>query len=261
MAVTCPSCGQESPESSRFCNACGSPLDHPGAAEAEERKLVSVLFCDLVGHTAASDQADPEDVRARLRPYHQLLKREIERYGGMVEKFVGDAVMAVFGAPVAHEDDAERAVRSALRILEAVDELELEVRAAVATGEAVVSLQARPEQGEGIVAGDVVNTASRLQQAAPVGSLVVGEVTYRSTRDAIEYEQLEPVSLKGKAEPVPLWRALRARARFGVDAEAAPRTPFIGREHDLGLLQNTYERTLREEAIQLATIVGEPGVG
>jgi class 3 adenylate cyclase len=159
----CPQCGQENPEGFKFCGACAAPLAEVAPAEAEERKLVSVLFVDVVGHTAASDRADPEDVRARLRPYHQLLKGEIERYGGTVEKFIGDAVMAVFGAPVSHEDDAERAVRSALRILEAVEELELEVRAAIATGEAVVSLQARPEQGEGIVAGDVVNTASRLQ--------------------------------------------------------------------------------------------------
>src|SRR5262245_26406602 len=147
MAI-CPTCGQENPDIARFCLACGAALAKAEPAEAEERKLVSVLFVDLVGHTAASDQADPEDVRARLRPYHQLLKREIERYGGTVEKFVGDAVMAVFGAPVSHEDDAERAVRSALRILEAVVELDQEVRAAVATGEAVVSLQARPERGE-----------------------------------------------------------------------------------------------------------------
>jgi class 3 adenylate cyclase len=220
-----------------------------------------VLFCDLVGHTAASDRADPEDVRARLRPYHQLLKREIERYGGTVEKFVGDAVMAVFGAPVAHEDDAERAVRSGLRIREAVEGLELEVRAAVATGEAVVALSVRPEQGEGMVAGDVVNTASRLQQAASPGSLVVGEVTYRATRGAIEYEELEPVTVKGKAGSVALWRAVRARGRFGVDVEEAPTTPFVGREHDLALLRNTYERAVREQAIQLATITGEPGVG
>jgi class 3 adenylate cyclase/tetratricopeptide (TPR) repeat protein len=257
----CPQCGQENPEGFKFCGACAAPLAEVAPAEAEERKLVSVLFVDVVGHTAASDRADPEDVRARLRPYHQLLKGEIERYGGTVEKFIGDAVMAVFGAPVSHEDDAERAVRSALRILEAVEELELEVRAAIATGEAVVSLQARPEQGEGIVAGDVVNTASRLQQEAPAGSLVVGEVTYRATRDAVEYEELAPVTVKGKAEPVSVWRALQARGRFGVDAEPAPTSPFVGREHDLALLQDAYARAVREQAVQLVTIGGEPGVG
>jgi class 3 adenylate cyclase len=261
LVLVCPQCGQENPEGFRFCGSCGTALVTTAAPEAEERKLVTVLFVDLVGHTAASDRADPEDVRARLRPYHQLLKREIERYGGTVEKFIGDAVMAVFGAPVSHEDDAERAVRSALRILESVAELELEVRAAVATGEAVVSLSARPEQGEGIVAGDVVNTASRLQQAAPAGGLVADEVTHRATRDAVEYEELGPVVVKGKEHPVPIWRALRARGRFGVDAERAPRTAFIGREHDLRLLQETYARTLREAAVQLVTVTGEPGVG
>src|SRR5712692_9022633 len=154
-----------------FCPFCTAPLTEQSSVPSlEERKVVSVLFCDLVGFTAASEQADPEDVRARIRPYHARLREEIERYGGTVEKFVGDAVMAAFGAPAAHEDDAERAVRAALRIL---DEVELEVRAAVNTGEAVVTLGARPEKGEGIVAGDVVNTAARLQGVAPVGRVVV----------------------------------------------------------------------------------------
>ncbi len=134
-----------------------------------------MLFVDLVGFTAGADRADPEDVRATLRPYHERVSREIERFGGTVEKFVGDAVMAVFGAPVAHEDDAERAVRAGLRILDAIAELsedeglELAVRAAVATGEAVVQLGAQPGTGEGIATGDVVNTAARLQGQAPVG--------------------------------------------------------------------------------------------
>jgi class 3 adenylate cyclase/tetratricopeptide (TPR) repeat protein len=257
----CPSCGQENPQVARFCLACGAALGEEAPPEAEERKLVSVLFVDLVGHTAASDGADPEDVRARLRPYHTQLKHQIERHGGTVEKFIGDAVMAVFGAPVAHEDDAERAVRAGLRILESVGELGVDVRAAIATGEAVVALSARPERGEGMVAGDVVNVASRLEQQAPAGSLVVGEVTYRATRGAIEYEELEPLTVKGKPEPVRAWRALRARARLGVDAEAPSRTPFIGRENDLALLEETYARTLRESSVQLVTIVGEPGVG
>ena len=258
--VACPRCGQENPEGFRICGMCGFGLAEV-AIETEERKLVSVLFVDLVGHTAASDQADPEDVRARLRPYHQLLKQEIERFGGTVEKFIGDAVMAVFGAPVAHEDDAERAIRSALRTLEAVQKLELEVRAAVATGEAVVSLAARPEKGEAIVAGDVVNTASRMQQHAPPGSLVVDEVTHRATRDVIAYEELEPVSVKGKEEPIPMWRGVHARARFGVDAEPAVRTPFVGRAHDLRLVTDAFERAVRESSVQLVTVVGEPGVG
>ncbi len=170
MAV-CPSCGEENPDGFQFCGFCTAPLIEAAPAPAlEERKVVSVLFCDLVGFTAASEQADPEDVRARLRPYHQRLRSEIERYSGTVEKFVGDAVMAVFGAPLAHEDDAERAVRAGLTILEAIAELNeqepalsLQVRVGINTGEAVVALAARPEQGEGFVTGDVVNTASRLQ--------------------------------------------------------------------------------------------------
>jgi class 3 adenylate cyclase len=159
----------------KFCHECAAPLvSATPTHELEERKVVSVLFCDLVGFTAASDRQDPEDVRARIRPYHARLREEIERYGGTVEKFVGDAVMAVFGAPAAHEDDAERAVRAGLRILEAIDDLnmgdpdlDLKVRVGIDTGEAVVAVAARPEQGEGIVTGDVVNTASRIQAVAP----------------------------------------------------------------------------------------------
>jgi tetratricopeptide (TPR) repeat protein len=184
-----------------------------------------------------------------------------------VEKFIGDAVMAVFGAPVAHEDDAERAVRAALRITEAIEELnegadlDLSIRAAVNTGEGLVSLGARPQAGEGMVAGDVVNTASRLQGIAPVGGVAVGETTYRSTKDFISYEPLEAVTVKGKPEPVPVWRAMSARSRFGVDVDIAPKTPFIGRDYDLGLLKMTYQRVVREASIQLVTVVGEPGVG
>jgi len=177
----CPSCGRESPVGYKFCPHCGAPLEITRGVE--ERKSVTVLFCDLVGFTAASDQSDPEDVRARIRPYHSRLRAEITRFGGTVEKFIGDAVMAVFGAPVAHEDDAERAVRAGLRIIEAINELneqspglDLQVRIGINTGEAVVAVQARPDQGEGMVTGDVVNTASRLEGAAPVGAVVVGVV-------------------------------------------------------------------------------------
>jgi len=229
---------------------------------------VSVLFVDLVGFTATSEKADPEDVRARLRPYHSRVKQEIERFGGTVEKFVGDAVMAVFGAPVSHEDDAERAVSAALRILAAIDELnaehpdlELAVRGAVNSGEAMVTLSARPAEGEGMVAGDVVNTAARLQQHAPVGGIVVGEGTYRVTRELFEYEPLEPVTAKGKGEALQLWHATAPRRRFGIDVEPIVQTPLIGRDDDLALLQSTYARTLRDASTQLVTITGEPGVG
>jgi class 3 adenylate cyclase/tetratricopeptide (TPR) repeat protein len=237
-----------------------------GARLEEERKVVSVLFADLVGFTARSEAADPEDVRAVLRRYHGALKQEIERFGGRVEKFVGDAVMAVFGAPAAHEDDAERAVRAALRIVETVDELnneqpglDLAVRVAVNTGEAVVALEARPEEGEGMVAGDVVNTAARLQQAAPVGGVAVGEATWRATKYVAEYEELEPVELKGKAAPVRLWRAKRARSR--VKAERPRATPFVGRERELAALREAFTRSVKEGKAQLVTVVGEPGSG
>jgi class 3 adenylate cyclase/tetratricopeptide (TPR) repeat protein len=266
---TCPACGEQNSDQARFCQACGTPLTEAASSRArEERKIVSVLFVDLVEFTDRSDRADPEDVRAMLRPYHSLLKREIERFGGTVEKFIGDAVMAVFGAPVAHEDDAERAVRAALRILEAVDELrdssprlDLTVRGAVNTGEAVVSLAAGPERGEGLVAGDVVNTAARMQSAAPTGAVVVGETTYRATRDGFTYEELAPAMLKGKSEPVLVWRVLDARSRFGVDLQRAVVTPLIGRDRELEALKAVFERSVTEPSVQLVTITGEPGVG
>jgi class 3 adenylate cyclase len=263
----CSNCGEENPDRARFCLNCGTALGAGPSAAGEERKVVSVLFVDLVGFTARSDHADPEDVRAALRPYHALLKREIERFGGTVEKFIGDAVMAVFGAPVAHEDDPERAVRAALRITEAIPELNEEhpelgmsVRAAVNTGEAVVTLGARPEMGEGMVAGDVVNTASRLEGAASPGGVVVGDMTYRSTRHVVDYEPLTPVQVKGKTEPVAMWRAIQARGRYAVEIER-PSTPFIGREGELALLHQTFSRMVREPSVQLVSITGEPGVG
>ena len=230
--------------------------------------MVSVLFCDLVGFTAASEQADPEDVRARLRPYHERVRGVLERHGGTVEKFVGDAVMAVFGAPLAHEDDAERAVRAGLRILEAIGELNeadpalsLQVRVGINTGEAVVALSARPEQGEGIVTGDVVNTASRLQGAAPVNGIAVSEQTFRQTERVFDYERLEPVSVKGKAEPLAIHRPLQARARFGSDVIRTRSTPLVGRELERTLLVGTFERAAQQRSCQLVTVVGEPGVG
>ena len=266
--MRCPSCGEENAEKARFCSSCGAPLTEAQAPGGEERKVVSVLFVDLVGFTARSDRADPEDVRSRLRLYHDLVKREIEAFGGTVEKFIGDAVMAVFGAPIAHEDDAERAVRASLRITDSIAQLneerpglDLSIRAAVNTGEAVVALGARPEQGEGFVTGDVVNVASRLQGVAPVGSVVAGELTYRATRFAIEYEELEPVNVKGKDEPISIWRAVAARSRFGVDVEQGTRTPLIGREHELSLLEDLYRRAMQEQSPQLVTLSGEPGVG
>src|SRR6266540_2869738 len=212
--------------------------------------------------------ADPEDVRSRIRPYHARLRQEIEGYGGTVEKFIGDAAMAVFGAPVAHEDDAERAVRAGLRILEAIEELNeqepalsLQVRIGVNTGEAVVALGSRPEEGEGIVTGDVVNTASRLQGAAQVNGIAVSEQTYRQTERVFDYEELDPVQVKGKTEPLALYRPLAARARLGSDVTRTHTAPLVGRELEKPLLIGAFERSVQQRSCQLVTIVGEPGVG
>ena len=267
--MICPSCGFVNAEGAKFCNQCAAPLVEVGPATAgEERKVVSVLFCDLVGFTAASEAADPEDVRARLRPYHDSLRHELERYGGTVEKFIGDAVMAVFGAPVAHEDDPERAVRAGLQILEAIAELndreptrDLQVRVGIDTGQAVVSLRARPERGEGIVAGDVVNTAARIQAAAPVNGVAVSPETFRQTERVFVYESLAPVAAKGKSEPMQLYRAVEARARFGSDLIRTHETLFVGREVEKTLLQGLFDRCVRDSAFELVTLVGEPGVG
>jgi class 3 adenylate cyclase/tetratricopeptide (TPR) repeat protein len=265
--LACSSCGRENPDGFAFCGYCSAPLAERTPPAFEERKVVSVLFCDLVGFTATSERQDPEDVRARIRPYHARLRQEIERYGATVEKFVGDAVMAVCGAPVAHEDDAERAVRAGLRILEAIAELnetdpglDLQVRVGINTGEAVVAVGARPEQGEGIVTGDVVNTAARIQAAAPVNTVAVSEQTYRATSRVFQYEPLAPASMKGKAEPLSLWRPRAARARFGSDI-GRHKTPFVGRELEKPLLIGTFERAAQQRSVQLVTIVGEPGVG
>src|SRR3954466_16050729 len=209
--VTCASCGRDNPPDARFCNACGAPLV-AASERREERKVVTVLFADLVGFTSRAEQLDPEDVRAVLAPYWERLRSELERFGGTVEKFIGDAVMAVFGAPVAHEDDAERAVRAALAIRDWAREDGGQVRIAVNTGEALVAIGARADTGEAMVAGDVVNTAARLQSAAPENGILVGEATHRATREAIEYEAVGGVEAKGKAERVSAWLAVDARS-------------------------------------------------
>ena len=262
----CPACGEENPDRAKFCLECATPLAQQPTTR-EERKVVSVLFCDLVGSTSLAEGTDPEDVRAVLRPYHELLKARIESFGGTVEKFIGDAVMAVFGAPVSHEDDAERAVRAGLRILESLEDLNTErgsrlsVRIGVNTGEVVVSLEARPELGEGMVAGDVVNTAARLQTGAPAGGIAVGETTYLSTKDVFDYEPLEAVAAKGKPEPVPAWRAVAVRARFGTDVTRRHDVALVGRDAEREQLRTLLERAISDRSCQLVTILGEAGVG
>src|SRR2546423_1563728 len=187
--LTCPACGQGNPDDARFCNACASPLRVEERPLSEERKTVTVVFVDLVGFTAQAERLDPEDVRGLLGPYHAHLREELERRGGTVEKFIGDAVMAVFGAPVAHEDDPERAVRAALAIRDwSAEQADLQVRIAVHTGEALVSLGSRPAEGKAMVAGGVVNTTARLQTAAPVNGVLVGETTFRATGEIVKAE-------------------------------------------------------------------------
>ena len=229
---------------------------------ARERKVVTVLFADLVGFTSASEQMDPEDVEAILRPYHERLRYDLERWGGTVEKFIGDAVMALFGAPVTREDDPERAVRAALAIRDwIVEEGKLQVRIAVNTGEALVNLAARPEAGEGMAAGDVVNTTARLQSAAPVNGILVGETTYRATAETIEYNELPAVEAKGKGAPIPVWEVAQARARFGVDLAPATQTPLVGRDRELEQLVGTLARARQQRSPELVTLVGVPGIG
>src|SRR5687768_6133219 len=240
---------------------CGTPLAEAAPAR-EERKVLTVLFADLVGFTSRAEEMDPEDVRALLGPYWERLREELERFGGTVEKFIGDAVVALFGAPVAHEDDPERAVRAALAIREWVaEESDLHVRIGVNTGEALVALGARPAEGEGMASGDVVNTAARLQSAAPVDGILVGEQTYRATSRTNRYREHRAVQAKGKASPVPVWEATEARARLGVDLMRVDGAPLLGRETELGLLVAAFGRAADEGIPQLVTVSGVPGIG
>jgi class 3 adenylate cyclase/tetratricopeptide (TPR) repeat protein len=266
--AACAACGFDNAEGARFCSQCGAGLGAPAAGRREERKVVSVVFVDLVGSTARAESSDPEDVRALLRVYHERAREELESFGGTVEKFIGDAVVAVFGAPVAHEDDPERAVRAALAVRDAVARLnddepgrDLHVRVAVNTGEALVSLDAAPAEGEAMVAGDVINTAARIQSGAPVDGILVGEQTFRATEREIVYRDFDPVEAKGKAEPVLVWEAEEARSRLGVDLGGAGRASLVGRDRELDLLVDALQRTRRDRSTQLVTLVGVPGMG
>ncbi len=268
LASACPSCGGENPPDKRFCGHCGVSLDAAAAPAPAatprvgvERRLVTVLFADLVGFTAASESRDAEDTRLLLSRYFETCQRLISRYGGTVEKFIGDAVMAVWGTPVANEDDAERAVRTALDLVAAVAELDpgLHARAGVLTGEAAVTLGAA---GQGMVAGDLVNTASRIQSAAEPGTVLVGEVTRRATEAAITYEAAGEHALKGKVEQMPLHRALRViAARGGAMRSAALEPPFVGRDRELRLVKELFHACGEERKAQLISAVGIAGIG
>ncbi len=255
----CPSCDHENRDGARFCDSCGSQLG-TGAAR-EERKVITALFCDLVGSTELGERLDHEDVHRLLGKYHDLCRDLITSHGGVVEKFIGDAVVGVFGVPTAHEDDPERAVRAALKIVDeiAASSLDIKVRTGVNTGEALVRLDVDPRSGEGFATGDTLNTAARLEAAAPVMGVAVGAGTYRATADAIVYEELEPVHAKGKAEPVPAWRALHPISRVGSDGR--DRSPFVGRELELSMLTQLFERSKTRSAVEFVTIVAEPGLG
>ena len=287
----CPACGTPAPAEAKFCMACGASLDDaagapapadrpeqrsgavstpPGGRESlpEERRQVTVLFADLSGYTAVAETMDPEAVKGLVDRCLRRLGDEVDRFGGTVDKYIGDNVMGLFGAPISHEDDAERAVRAALAMQEAMSEINedigtahgvtLSLRVGINTGEVLAGAIG----GGYTVIGDTVNVAARLQAAGRLGSVTVGERTFRATADAIEYRRLEPLELKGKAERVPAWEVVGARAAQPVRRTApAAETPLMGREYEIGLLESLYSRITREGRPHLVTLVGEAGVG
>jgi class 3 adenylate cyclase/tetratricopeptide (TPR) repeat protein len=278
LARMCPSCNSPNPPTVKFCGECGTSLGAGSEAQpavttapqpesrAAERRLVSVLFADLVGFTALSESRDPEEVRELLSRYFDEARRLIERYGGTVEKFIGDAVMAVWGTPVAQEDDAERAVRAALDLVAAVSSLgqevgagELHARAGVLTGEAAVTIGA---EGQGMVAGDLVNTASRIQSSASPGAVYVGEATRRASEAAIAYDDAGTHEMKGKAEPLRLWRATRIVAGVGgAQRSAGLEAPFVGRDRELRTIKDLFHGAADGGKAHLVSIVGTAGIG
>ena len=277
LAVACPACGAPNQPGEKFCGECATPLAAgagapaltpgrrpeaaPGAVPVAERRLVSILFADLVGFTPFAEERDPEEVRELLGRYFDLAREVIERYGGTVEKFIGDAVMALWGAPVAQEDDAERAVRAAMELVDAVPALGPAIRArcGVLTGEAAVTLGAT---GQGLVAGDLVNTAARLQSVAPPGSVLVGESTMQATSAAIAFEEAGEQVLKGKVAPVPAWRALRVVAeRGGRGRSDLPEPPFVGRDEELRMLKDAVTAVGRDSRARLVSVTGPGGIG
>jgi class 3 adenylate cyclase len=244
----CAVCGYETLEAFKFCPECGAAR---ATRTSEQRRVVTVLSCDVVGSTALGETTDPEALRALLAGYFERMKAIVERHGGTVEKFIGDAVMAVFGAPVAHEDDGLRACRAALEMREALPGLGIEGRIGVATGEVVSGTEER------LVTGDAVNVVSRLQQAAQPGEVLIGEETRALVGAAVDVEAVEPLTLKGKTDPVPTHRLLAVH----VLAERGPQAPFVGRGRELAAIREARERVLAERHCELVTIVGEAGVG
>ena len=270
FAESCAVCGAQRIGNARFCGNCGTRFPDTATddaanetpapdADRTERRLVSVLFADMVGFTPFTEARDSEDVRDTLDRYFSVARGAVARHGGVIEKFIGDAVMAVWGAPVAREDDAERAVRAALELVEAVAALGVQARAGVLTGEAVVRVGA---EGEGMVVGDVVNTAARLQGAAEPGTVIVGEGTFRAASRAIAFEPVGELTLKGKAGPVSAWRATRVVAeRGGRNRSEALEAPFVGRADELRLLKDLFHATERESRVRLVSVVGPAGIG
>ena len=264
----CTACGTENPDQARFCFGCGSPLvaPQPVVEPSEERKVITAIFVDLVGSTARSEQLDPEDVKALVAPYHASVRSELERHGGTFEKFSGDAVLALFGSPKAHEDDPQRAIRAAFSVRKAIVELnaedewlDLHIRIGIHTGEALVMLGARPSEGEWSAAGDVLNTAARIQSAAPTDGILVGGATYLVARDEFEFEPAEAIQAKGKSEPVEVWQVLAPRD--GADARLQGAAPLVGRAAELGQLRAFFDETLIDRLPRLGVIVGAPGIG
>src|ERR671936_171278 len=250
--VFCAHCGAENREGARFCDSCAAALTVPTAVR-EQRKTVTVLFCDVTGSTDLGERLDPEALRSLLARYFERMKATVERHGGTVEKFIGDAVMAVFGVPVLHEDDALRALRAAAEMRDALPELGVQGRIGVATGEVVTGTEER------LATGDAVNVAARLEQAAQPGEILVGEETYRLARAAVEVEPVEPLELKGKAERVSAFRLLSENGEEGIARRAE--APMVGREREERQLASVWERVVSERSCQLFTILGPAGVG